>query len=395
MAFLAQRKYELLQRIKDDSGNDVGIVVGFHTDASGNQYAVVCLDAQYRTTDTFATFSTANMHIDGIPNYTDLRLYEAPETATQNCDALLATATAQGETAPAVTECRSKVFVIGGETYYGQLPTLTELISIMNQRDNINTNDPSTSGPAIEPNTYSYSSSTQNDDSKAWTAFRTGQITAYQKNIIFNLLPIIELPNPVGGEADAIKNLALTEINHENIDNFYDTTNTDAPIVNQQYALAKAVALSMYQWSWSVRTAELDGADNESTQFIKYKKVFDLPEDYVAYLACYTNKEMTILADYFVVGTKIYANADKLYIKYSADVDESVFTPEFVDWFKIFLAARLNSYLNGDMQRQQLLENNEPFYFRKAKNIDSKNNKHDSLDGNPLLWIRGKMGGGI
>lgn len=192
-----------------------------------------------------------------------------------------------------------------------------------------------------------------------------------------------------------IKNLALQEINHETISNWNDTTNTDIPIINSQYTLAKAVALTMYQWSWAFKYAELIGVDNTGTQLTKYKKVFTLPTDFLGYLSCYTNEQMTIMADYVNVGTAVYSNSDTLYIKCIASVDESNFPPEFVDWFKMFLAMRLNSYLNGDMQRQQLLTGEEPFYFRKAKNIDSKRNKHDSLSGNPLLWVRGKLGGGM
>lgn len=195
--------------------------------------------------------------------------------------------------------------------------------------------------------------------------------------------------------ASDIKNLALMELNHEQISDWSDSTNTDIPIINKQYTLAKSVALTMYQWSWAFKYATLAGSDNTGTQLTKYKKKFTLPNDFAGYLSCYTNEQLTVLADYVAVGGTIYSNSDTLYIKYIAEIDESAFPPEFVDWFKIFLAQRLNGYLNGDMQRQQLLTNEEPFYFRKAKNIDSKRNKHDSLSGNPLLWIRGRLGGGI
>lgn len=191
-----------------------------------------------------------------------------------------------------------------------------------------------------------------------------------------------------------IKNLALQEINHESITDWTDTSNTDIPIINAQYSLAKSVALSMYQWSWAFKYAELTGSDNTGT-LTKYKYVMALPNDFIGYLSAYTDDNMHILADYVNVGSNIYTNNEKLYIKYIASCEESTFTPEFVDWFKIFLAMRLNGYLNGDMQRQQLLSGEEPIYFRKAKNIDSKRNKHDSLDGNPLLWVRGRLGGGI
>lgn len=258
--------------------------------------------------------------------------------------------------------------------------------------------------------------------------------------------------------AEQIKNLALMELNHETIADWSDTNNTDIDIINTQYALAKPVALSMYQWSWAFRYAVLPtfeyvvqfptdriansaytiytdstmteqitdfvadditiyvNADSIYLDYIatgnvptqvaltctavsenisKYKKATLLPDDFIGYLSAYTDDNMHVLANYLTVGDSIYTNADKLYIKYIANVDESIFTPEFIDWFKMFLAQRLNGYLNGDMQRQQLLNSEEPFFFRKAKNIDSKRNKHESLDGNPILWIRGRLGGGM
>lgn len=258
--------------------------------------------------------------------------------------------------------------------------------------------------------------------------------------------------------AEEIKNLALMELNHETITDWTDSSNTDIPIINTQYALGKAVALSMYQWSWAFKYATLptyresfnmpndrkantaitlytdSGMSEQITDYANdnskiyanvdsiyleyidttnitvyatltgapitdtisnYKKAALLPEDFLGYLSAYANEKINILADYINVGNVIYTNTDKLYIKYIANVDESIFTPEFVDWFKVFLAQRLNGYLNGDMQRQQLLTAEEPFFFRKAKNIDSKRNKHESLDGNPMLWIRGRIGSNV
>lgn len=258
--------------------------------------------------------------------------------------------------------------------------------------------------------------------------------------------------------AAEIKNLALMELNHETITDWTDQTNTDIPIIDTQYALAKKVALTMYQWSWAFKYAILptyeyvvtfpadrkpnsvftiytdntkttqiteyvndenklyvnaetiyleyvDTADiiqetaltgiNEAETVGNYKRATLLPTDFLGYLAAYPAEQLNVLADYTNIGTVIYTNNESLRIKYIADVDEAVFTPEFVDWFKVFIAQRLNGYLNGDMQRQQLLTGEEPFFFRKAKNIDSKRNKHDSLDGNPMLWIRGKIGGSI
>lgn len=197
--------------------------------------------------------------------------------------------------------------------------------------------------------------------------------------------------------AAEIKNLALTEINHEMISDWTDTTNTDIPIINQQYELALQNALGAYPWTFALKHVELATTDTPATDALhkKYIKIGTLPTDDLGQIAASTNAGYDNLADFLVVGTTIYCHQNPIYVKYTARVDESNFTPEFVDWFKTYFAMRLNSYLNGDMQRQAYLQAEEPILFKKAKNMDSHKNPHQSLSGNPLLWVRGRFGGGI
>ena len=197
--------------------------------------------------------------------------------------------------------------------------------------------------------------------------------------------------------AAEIKNLALTEINHETITDGTDTTNTDIALVNQQYELALQNALGAYPWTFAPVHAELatDATPDTDALHKKYAKIKTLPTNTLGQIAAYTSPNYDTLADFLVVGTKIYCHQDPIYIKYTARVDEANFTPEFVDWFKTYFAMRLNSYMNGDMQRQAYLQAEEPVLFKKAKNMDSHKNPHQSIVGNPLLWVRGKFGGGI
>ena len=57
-------KYQLLQRIKDDTNTEIGTVSGFVKNSNDTEYAVVCLDAQYRT---FGQFLSARDAVN-IPN---------------------------------------------------------------------------------------------------------------------------------------------------------------------------------------------------------------------------------------------------------------------------------------------------------------------------------------
>lgn len=197
--------------------------------------------------------------------------------------------------------------------------------------------------------------------------------------------------------AAEIKNLALTEINHETITDWADTSNTDIAIITQQYELALKNALAAYPWSFAAKFVELATLDTPDTNALykKFRKMATLPTDTLGQIAASTNESFNNLANFMVVGTTIYCNQDPIYVKYNARVDEANLSPEFVDWFKTYFAMRLNSYLNGDMQRQAYLQADEPILFKKAKNIDSHKNPHQSLIGNPLLWVRGRFGGGV
>lgn len=187
-----QEPYALLSRVKDDSNNDIGIVVCYHTDANNQKYAVVCLNKEFRNTNTYFYLSS-NVEVTNLPMYNYKTALYATETATSNCDKILAMA--PDYTSTAVIECRSHSFIIGGVTYYGQLPTIKELNCIILNADNINGSDPSVSGPDIE--VTSFWSSTQQSAGFCW---QTGEpiIKVYNKystgQYAPKVCPVLEIP---------------------------------------------------------------------------------------------------------------------------------------------------------------------------------------------------------
>jgi len=185
-------KYDLLARVKDDTDKDIGCVVGYHTDANNQKYAVVCLNKEFRNTNTYFYLSS-NVAVTNLPVYNYQTALYATETATFNCDKILAMA--PDYTSSAVTECRNHSFVIDGITYYGQLPTIYELTCIIMNAVRLNTDDPSVSGPDIT--VASMWSSTQQSASHCW---QTGDpiIKYYNKSLSGQyaprVCPILEIP---------------------------------------------------------------------------------------------------------------------------------------------------------------------------------------------------------
>ena len=179
-------KYKLLQRVIDDSNNEIGTVSGFFTDKNDVEYAVVCLDATYRNSS--AQWASAEENVTNMPLYDNWTIWEAPETATENTTLILAS-----ETSSACTHCRSKSFTIGGVTYYGQLPNIIELVDIARHRTAINAAD--TSGGSITIKTYNnYWSSNQFNSNGGWF-ITSGGIAFNNKTTDYYVCPVLEIPN--------------------------------------------------------------------------------------------------------------------------------------------------------------------------------------------------------
>lgn len=180
------KKYSLLDRVYSDTNAAIGTVSGFFTDKNDVEYAVVCLDAIYRNSS--AQWASATGNVTNMPLYSNLTIWEAPETATENTTLILTSTTSS-----ACTHCRSKSFTIGGVTYYGQLPNIIELVDIARHRTAINAAD--TSGGSITIATYNnYWSSSQFNSSGGWF-ITSGGIAFNNKTTDYYVCPVLEIPN--------------------------------------------------------------------------------------------------------------------------------------------------------------------------------------------------------
>jgi len=142
-----------------NSGSDT-FIAGPYVIPDNMEYAVVCLDSTNRATGQ-SLFNNYTTKMVGIPTLsltdnTDT-IYSLSQTATENTNAILATATSTGGTSAVANYVRSKSFVIDGNTYYGQIPNAIELLDIYTNRSTINSLDSS----GNINNSYSCHSSTQ------------------------------------------------------------------------------------------------------------------------------------------------------------------------------------------------------------------------------------------
>lgn len=189
-------KYKLLDRIKDDSNNGIGTVSGFFTDANNVEYAVVCLDAQYRLAS--GAYCSNTSAVTDLPVYSTWTIWEAKETATLNTQKILDFCTAQSATSTACTHCRSKSFTIDGATYYGQLPNIIELVDICKNYTAIQSADTSVSQykslglPKTSGRTWS---SSQYRSDRGWNVTNVSSVSFSTKTENHFVCPVLEIPN--------------------------------------------------------------------------------------------------------------------------------------------------------------------------------------------------------
>ena len=183
-----------LTRFSDDNGTEIGTHFMNFVDGNGNKYKVIVLDAKYRGGDS-------KMWLNFTEAPTDMPIYDslpsavaATETATNNTQTILDYCTAAGRTSSACSQCRSKSFTIGGTTYYGQLPNITQMLYIILQYYNLDSLDPtSSSHPKVNFNTsHTFWSSSQASTTNGWIT-RSG-ITSFSKAQSGAVSPVLEIP---------------------------------------------------------------------------------------------------------------------------------------------------------------------------------------------------------
>ena len=178
-------KYTLLQRISDDNGNEIGTVSGFFTDANGVEYAVVCLDSQYRAS-SIALVSVSVLEFP-TTKYTSQLFWDMKDTSTSETQAILDYCSQNSCTSAACEHCRQYSFVIDGVTYYGQLPNIRELADIYIRRSSID---------ETIVNGGNVWSSTQDGRNRQFRILDTGGISDTQnKTQGMYVIPVLEIPN--------------------------------------------------------------------------------------------------------------------------------------------------------------------------------------------------------
>ena len=174
-------KYELLDEIYDDENNLVRKVAGFHTDANGNEYAVVFVGSQSST----RLFNTSPVSIPNMPLYATWATWEAKQSATYLTDLIISS----GYPSEAVTFCRNYSFTIDGITYLGQISNYQEMINICRNYTAL----------GITPINANYNTSNQRTNALFWAIHTYGNTGGQSPNTSNSIAAVIEIPHNASG----------------------------------------------------------------------------------------------------------------------------------------------------------------------------------------------------
>jgi hypothetical protein len=191
-------KYQLLERVKDDSNNEIGTVSGFFTDANDVEYAVVCLDAQYRSSG--GGWCSSTTAVTDLPTYLNIKssnVWSAKDTATSNTQLILDYCTANEYSSGACEHCRTLSFTIDGVTYYGQLPNISEVVDICKHYNEFDALDTSASTSTSTNFNVAWQiwASSQNTSMYGWCVDTNGKFVGDYKSYSKFVCPILEIPN--------------------------------------------------------------------------------------------------------------------------------------------------------------------------------------------------------
>lgn len=132
--------------------------------------------------------------------------------------------------------------------------------------------------------------------------------------------------------------------------------------INAIYDHQKMFCLRLHNWNFALFNVSL-----YNPILVDGTNTFQFPSDYL--------KLVSVDNEYTIYDNKIYSSADTLNITYlKSNINENLFSPEFIEVFSIKLALELLIKLNDDEHKRNLLENAFISTLENARYTDSSEN---------------------
>ncbi len=172
---------------------------------------------------------------------------------------------------------------------------------------------------------------------------------------------------------------ALNKIGANSITSFDDDT-VESEICESIYLTLKQKLLSLYSWSFAIKTAQLLRAN--AVQRYDYSYAYTLPIDFLRAI------KISSKGKYKIAGNYLFCNDEEVELEYIADVDEEMFSPLFISSFIYLMAAELSISLLNDTSKYSLFYRLFHSEIKEAKSLDSMQQTNKTINNFSLVDIR-------
>lgn len=185
---------------------------------------------------------------------------------------------------------------------------------------------------------------------------------------------------------------ALIMLDAATISSFDDNTK-EADLCAVRYKFVKEDEQVQHTWNFNTVYAELARDTKEPTEQ-NWRYQFTQPTDMLRLNAVF-NQNGNAISDFENRQGKIFANNERVFLKYQADASETEFPVFFREVLIYRMAAELSQAISGD---QRIVDTQWNLYrdkLRTARRIDTQSNMPKRVIGtNNSPWIQGRTGNG-
>ena len=201
-----------------------------------------------------------------------------------------------------------------------------------------------------------------------------------------------------GDSALSICSDALLMLGAKPISSFTEGTD-EASVCDRLYSDVRDQAITVYPWSFSFKKVQLARLQSTPTNEFKYE--YQMPSDRInSPRAVYnsTSTSQAPITDYRIMGDKILANDELIYVDYQYYVIEANMPVWFVQLLKYLTAWHIAVPITDQVEKAQYWqsvavgspdENGRGGYMRTAMNIDGQNQPVNGFHDFSLISVRG------
>ena len=177
----------------------------------------------------------------------------------------------------------------------------------------------------------------------------------------------------------SIANSALFKVGASRINSFDDNKN-EAVIIKEFYERSYRALLSMYPWSFAMKTSTLAQLPTKPEQ--EYEYAYQLPNDMVWVQRTFPN------SNFKIVGRQLHTNERTISLKYTYRAPEEDMSIQFEQAFMYYLASQICIPITENVNKNVALYNEYKDHLKVAKSLTAQQQPQDGFEDFPVFDSR-------